>query len=216
MTFPNRHWLFTAFGTSWGGVEEFSFGFRINNTDPPVQADVDALVSATQTFWNTAGMGIDSQHSLIGIKLAPIGTNGLYPPGEDAVEALITPDPGPGAGGNHWAPQCTMCVTTTTAVPRGLAAMGRFYLPSMTGAISAAGRAPSGLNTSIASATQTWFNAINTATLGAISVFSKGNAATPGGAVHSVTGVRVGDVIDTQRRRRRQLVESYATATVTP
>lgn len=215
MAFPLRHWLFTAFGTSWGGVEEFSFGFRISNQDPPVQADVDALVAPTQTFWNTAGMGIDSQHSLIGIKLAPIATNGLYPPGENAVEALFTPDPGPGAGGNHWAPQCTMCVTTTTALPRGLAAMGRFYLPSMTGAIAASGRAPSGLNTSIAAAAATWLTAVNAAVLGGVAVFSKGNAAVPNGALQTVTGVRVGDVIDTQRRRRRQLVEAYAAAAVT-
>lgn len=208
MVYPVRHRLLTVFGTSWGGTEEFSFGCRLASPTAPTQAAVDSIIAATQTFWNTAGMGIDSQHSLIGIKVAPIAVNGLYPPGEDAVEALITPDPGPGASGNHWAPQCSVCVTTTTAVPRGHAAMGRFYLPSMTAAIAANGRLPAGLNTTIATAAAAWLAAVSASPdTGVPAVFSEVGA----GTVNVITGVRVGDVIDTQRRRRRQLVESYAT-----
>jgi len=211
MPYPFRHRLLTVFGDSWGAVEEFSFGVRLIGVTAPVQADVDAVVAATQTFWNTAGMSIDSQHRLLGVKLAPIGTDGLYPPGEDAVEALITPDAGPGASGNHWPPQSAICVTTTTAVPRGHAAMGRFYLPSMTGAIAASGRQPAGLNTAVAAAAATWLSAIQATSAGNPVVLSKVGI----GANHEITGVRVGDVIDTQRRRRRQLVESYATAALT-
>lgn len=208
MPYPFRHRLLTVFGDSWGGVEEFSFSVRLIGPTAPVQADVDALVAPTQTFWNTAAMNIDSQHRLLGVKLAPIGTDGFYPPGEVSVEALVTPDPGPGAGGNHWAPQCCVCVTTTTDTPRGHAAMGRFYLPSMTGEISASGRQPAGLNATIAAAAATWLSAVQATTAGNPVVLSKVGV----GANHEITGVRVGDVIDTQRRRRRQLVESYAVA----
>lgn len=112
--------------------------------------------------------------------------------------------------------QLALVVSFTTDVSRGWANSGRVYVPS--GAqVGTNIDSPTGLLTdayvaSVAAAWQTFLNDLNDnpgpdfADLRAAVVSPR---AGDGSAFHNITGVRVGKVMDTQRRRRNRLVENY-------
>jgi len=111
-----------------------------------------------------------------------------------------------------------ICVVATLFTPKaGRSGKGRIYLPLLAlPAVSADPR--DGVHqTALAGQIAAWIedvNAISTATAGPfrVSVQSRLGAGTPG----PVTGVGIGDVLDTQRRRRNKLVETYSIAPVSP
>jgi hypothetical protein len=165
-------------------------------------------------------------HRLQGIKVAVVGADGNYPDGHVPGEVYWANVPGPYqvAGTGFIAPQNSVCVTLTTAKPRGLASKGRFYLPPMYIGIQADGLINDNHRDLLVGDLHDFLTGINNATLdaGDIAIFSRGKGLPAYDAVHhkvtytypnagssnDVTAVRVGRVIDTQRRRRRQLVES--------
>jgi len=214
VAFNDRHKLLTVFGTAFNGVETWSFGVRFATVTgiPAVsQAQVDACVTPTQTFWNTAGIFMPSSHSLTGIKLAPIGTDGKYPPGEIAYIADITPDPGPTNTNQHPA-QCTQVVTfLAEGQPRGRASRGRIYLPCPNAAVSS-GTGGNSLGSALATAAATWLSALNdVADLGQAAIMSSLGT----GITAPITQTRGDDLPDTQRRRRRQLTSTTTTVDLT-
>jgi hypothetical protein len=214
MAYNTRHKLLTVFGTAFNGVETWSFGVRfspVTGIDAVSQAQVDACATPTATFWNTAGIFMPSSHSLTGIKLAPIGTDGKYPPGEIAYIHDFTPDPGPTNTNQHPA-QCTQVVTfLAEGQPRGRASRGRIYLPCPNAAVSSATGGNS-LGSALATAAATWLSALNdVADLGQACIMSELGS----GVTAPITQCRGDDLPDTQRRRRRQLTSSTTTVDLT-
>lgn len=215
----------------------FGFKMRSPNAVSPTTAAQDEatqtfaslLQTPVQNFWNRpAGVGAFMEtHRLQGIKVALIMPNGLYPEGHVPGEVYFANVPGPtaAAGNVYVLPQSAVACTLVTAKPRGLASKGRFFLPPTYSAISAAdGLMPVATRDAIQTAVRDFLTAVNNADPSAldIAIFSKGpgqksfNAETGKvewsyptiGSYNVVTGVEVGRVIDTQRRRRRSLVES--------
>lgn len=214
MAYNTRHKLLSVFGTAFSGVETWSFGVRFSPTtgiDAVSQAQVDACVSATTTLWNTSGIYMPSSHALTGIKLAPIGTDGHYPPGEIAYIADITPDAGPSSTPQHPA-QCTQVVTfLAEGQPRGRASRGRIYLPCPNAAVSSSNGTNS-LGSALATAVATWLSALNdVADLGQACIMSSLGS----GVTAPITQTRGDDLPDTQRRRRRQLTSTTTTVDLT-
>jgi hypothetical protein len=212
MSFDFEHNLLTVFGTSFGGSETWSFGvrfFQISHVDPD-QTMADACRTATQTFWNTAGIFMPASHSLTGVKVAPIGTDGKYPAGKVSYIGTITPDTGPSSTNLHPA-QCTQVVTFLSSVqPRGRASHGRIYLPCPAAAISSSDGTNS-LASALATATRTWIVAMNAITgLGTASIMSNLGS----GITVPITSVRADSLPDTQRRRRRQLTSPTSSVAV--
>lgn len=206
--FGIRHKLISVFGDAYNGVEEWSFSMRvITDTEPSTvsQAQADAILTPVQAWWNTATNAMPATHRLVGVKIAPIGLDGRYPDGEDSFESLVTPDPGPSAG-PIMAPQLSLVISLTTAKPRGMTSKGRFYIPCPADTINAAGQLAT-QQANIATGMLTLLNAINSAlNVGQIAILS--NPAAPSfGGVQLVTGFNVGNVIDTQRRRRESIPE---------
>lgn len=115
-------------------------------------------------------------------------------------------------------PQDSIVVTLTTDKPRGLANKGRIYLPSGFADVQGTdGRISPSAATSIANRFATLMTAINTYCVSTIGQYGVGVASSVGaGAFEIVTGVAVGNLIDTQRRRRNRLTETYTSAAVTP
>lgn len=212
MTFTAEHNLLTVFGTSYNGVETWSFGVRFYNTVhiDPDQTMADATRTATGTFWNTAGIFMPSSHALTGVKVAPIGADGKYPPGKIAYVGAITPDAGPSNTNIHPA-QCTQVVTLLSAsIPRGRGSHGRIYLPCPAAAVSAADGTNS-LASALANATATWLLAMRAITgLGDPAIMSN----IGGGTTSFVGSVRADSLPDTQRRRRRQLTSARTTVVI--
>lgn len=110
--------------------------------------------------------------------------------------------------------QCAIVVSlrSQTAGARG---RGRFYLPCLATSVDGNGRLPSLARSTVLARTKTLLDALSagaTADLGAgpQRIIVASGAGT--GSNAGVTSIRVGDVIDTQRRRRDALVEAYVTA----
>lgn len=209
MAYPIRHKLLTVNGTAWGS-ETWTFGMRII---PPIdsltvsQAQVDACQPIISTWWNTVGNAFTALVSMAYIKLAPIGTDGLYPAGEDAVENMTgMPDAGAGGTSSIFAPQCTVAISLLTSASRGRGHIGRFYVPPLGVSPDATGRLSTSTQASLMNTTRTMINGLNgVAGLGTVGVITKIGS----GTSRAVTGVRVGRAIDTQRRRRRSIPEEY-------
>jgi len=207
MTYSVDHKLLTVHGDLFtGAAEHFTFGVRIvGGTLPPTQAMVDALQIPFQTFWQSqAAAGLNSP--LRYLKLAHIDASGLYPPGHVPLE-YVWASTGyfpPGTSAIGLPAQISQVATLTTAFPRGLASKGRIYLPQPQAAVGADGRWTTGIALATANAVKVLINAINAVSgMGTVHVMSKIGS----GATHPVTGIAVGRVPDTQRRRRRSLVE---------
>lgn len=147
--------------------------------------------------------------TFIGVRLDWYSTGGALAASLDALPTLGS-IPGTAAG-NH-PPQTCIVASLRTAAP-GPRYRGRMYLPLLSGTVSTStGLYPSADASSIATAVKN--------ELAAVAALSSWGAAgwTPivasqvaGGSYHAITAVKVGNVFDTQRRRRNKIIESYST-----
>jgi len=213
MAYPIRHKLLTIGGSAYSATEQWQFGLRII---PPIgqeavsQAQIDALSTPIQTFWNTTTIFMPTTHLLEFCKLAPIGQDGHYPEGEIAYEHVYTADAGPG-GGPLYPPQVALVVSLMTAAPRGRGHAGRIYLPGPASATNTQGRTGSGLPAAVNTAMRTLILAINaTANVGTVGIITSLGS----GTSRVVNAVRTGERWDTVRRRARQQVENYQTLAI--
>lgn len=212
MAFPERHKLLTFVGKLYSTSENFSFSMRIIPDIAHLtvdQAQVDALAAPITTWFSAVNTAIPALHFLQSIKLAPIGTDGHYPAGEDSVEHFYA---GAGVAGGGvttqtWPPQCTVAMSLLTAATRGIGHTGRFYLPPLASLLGADAKLPAAVVNPLLATTRTLLLAINaTANVGTVGVITKTGIS---GSSRVVTGLRCGRVVDTQRRRRRSIDESY-------
>lgn len=117
-----------------------------------------------------------------------------------------------GTSGNVHPNQITVVVTLTTDVTRGPANKGRLYAPMPAIAVADTGLISVGDAQNLRDRYSAFLTALNDApgldTGGTpdVCVMSR-KSGSP--ATHIVTGVKVGRALDTQRRRRRSLVENY-------
>lgn len=101
-------------------------------------------------------------------------------------------------------PQLTVALTTRASITRGRGHAGRFYLPtSMTG-VDATGKLNAGQLTGFVTHWASMLSTLNTEFGGNCVIYSK-----IGQVANFITTLAVGDVVDTQRRRRKSLVEVY-------
>ncbi len=239
--YSEGHHKITIYGDAFNGAEQWSLGFRMQNPGGSVgstdalntAAQTRAnLLDPIVTAWWTSNVGWQqfvSTHRLKGIKVAVIQPDGSYPPGHVPGEVFKANVPGayvvPAA--SSYIPQGSVCVTLGTAVPRGLASKGRLFLPPTDYAIGTDGLLLAAARDGLLTKMKNFLTAVNNMEVGNadIAIFSKG----PGvkvdvptkkrwewtyptvGTVRPVTNVQIGRVVDTQRRRRRQLVESRTT-----
>jgi hypothetical protein len=169
-------------------------------------------------------------HRLVELKVARLGVDGLYPPDEVAYSHFyLPPIAGVTAPWDGTVPQATISATLLTAKPRGLASKGRIYLPPCQRmSVDGSGLMAEANALAVANAVNLLVTTINAnAEVGNVAIFSRGrreatfNPVTEKieytypnpGAVENVTGVKVGRVVDTQRRRRRQMAEQYQSDT---
>ena len=185
MTWPFEHNYLTVHGTTFT-PETFTFGLRFAGSVRPTQAMIDACATPTQTFWNTAAVGMSSLYSLTSIKLARVLPSGLYPEDFEPVIHDFTPDAGPATSGAQHPTQVSLAVTTRTAVSRGRGHAGRFYLPGPRVDLDSSGKLTTTTAQAIATAAALWISTLNDVTdLGVATVMSRlgsgaSSAAEPG------------------------------------
>lgn len=225
MPYPNTHMYLTVLGDAYGATEHWQFGLRLTDGGVSGQVTADACRPVINTWWANVNNNFSETHRLTSVKCARIDVDGHYPPSEVAGESFQTPStPGPVAwsSSQQTIPQNSICLTLTTAVPRGHASKGRVYLPPQINDVQSDGLLLATDALSIATNFRGLINSLNAlSVVGNVIIASRGkgvftyddkghrHATFPNpGAQNNVTGVQIGRVVDTQRRRRRSLNES--------
>lgn len=216
--FAGVHKLMTVFGTTFG-VETWQFGIRIapggGDQEDVSQAQADALKAPVLAWFTDANAGFPTTTLLQGVKLAPIGIDGRYPPGKIAYTGDIVDTAGPININIHPA-QCAMVMTLmSSGIPRGRGALGRCYLPAPALSIAANGTVGGYTATAVVSF-RTLLNAINAVPdLGTAAIYAREglkNGVVLPKFYTTVGSCRMDNVMDTQRRRRRGIVGTRSTS----
>lgn len=212
MTYPEAHNYLTVHWDPGGGTNERGqFGLRFASASLPDQAMVDGAAAAVQTWWTAATSLIGAMHLLSFLRLARIGTNGQYVPGTISYDHIYAPAvAGGGVTVNQWPLQTATCMTLRTGVSNGLAHSGRVYTPPLQKALLAGYLWPIADVTSAVNTFSAMLSSLDGSALGELSIYSKGNAAFPTGAVRPVTQVQADNRPDVQRRRASQLHGTYS------
>lgn len=225
------HSLLTVYGHMGSGAdsEAFQFGIRIaekqaDGTFVPL-SDLavygPAINGGLTSAWNggSTAAGVPATWAkLDGYKIANIGADGKYLGAKDAtgntnpwVSGSFNGLAGTGVSSMPWF--CALAVSFHTASPTKYAKHGRIYAPLAIGALT--GGDPRLDSTTVATALN-WGKALLTniskpaggATTGSTNPV-RPVVASRHGAIFEINEVRVGDVIDVQRRRKRQMRENY-------
>lgn len=225
MAYPRRFIKITHGGRLQGTDEIYTVGYHYAGVDSAAattvfnaltESDLENIHDTFTTEWNNPDNRIPAKWELEWTKAALIDTDGRYVPEFDAKEYIDLPVGGGFTGA--YAPQLSCVVTLISAKPRDPGRYNRFYLP--TAAISTADwEMTETVRSNIANNFADYFQSLNNymqaVTPGAV-VFLHVMSAKGAGQANEAVTLRVGSVIDTQRRRRNKLVENYSTVSLFP
>lgn len=193
------------------GHENGNVGFET----PGFETLVDDVATDVSTWFTSPGSWIPASAKLKWVKLAFIDTDGRY--FRDAVTFDYDGDiPGGNSNaGQLSAPQCTVAQTFVTNVRRGPGRHGRIYPPLNAIALNSQGVMADNATLQMSVTCAKLLSDIG-ATLSTVEPDTHAIVASKVGAGINarITGVTVGNVIDTQRSRRNAFVETYSVTTL--
>lgn len=220
-----RPHLLLQFGGRLFDTEEWSCSFRMLLGSPDVtigpttgvmnawaRDNIEDMASDLAGWHEDPGTYNSTAARLDYVKCNAIAENGRYADDGNTILFEFGGTDAPQGTGQPGPPQASLCVSLLTGVSRGRASRGRIYPPTgaqnyngSTGRVT--GTATSGL---VASTTTLLNNLANMPGPDLLSprVVVASELGQPG-PVRNVTRVAVGDVMDTQRRRRESLPETY-------
>lgn len=221
MPFAHKVVRVTLSGQMFGGAEEWQTGFFVGalsaDAAVPTQAYTDVVRDAWATFFTAQASDISSSYTFTQVKAARIATDGKYDGSDVAISYPATTKAGY-YGGAPMPPQVALVATLIAGSGKGLAGKGRMYLPGVSIGIGGTGKINGGWCQATATRLAAFFNTIDSSfdAPGHVINASEGSAKLLGVNAKNVpvNGVRIGDVYDTQRRRRNALSETYYAATV--
>lgn len=220
MAYDEQH-LLLAWGGTMPGNEVWTNTLRMRYVFAelkPTQETVAGWLAggfkdSLATFWTGVKGIVGPGTKLAWMKANRVGVDGKY---TDPTTNLYTwAAPIAGTAPSDPPNQSALAISTKTAIARGRAHIGRFFLPATQVALEATtGAMTLATAQNIATFAAAYINNLNNATdLATIdqckcAVFSNIGA----GDHQDITGIRVGRVVDTQRRRRNKTVEAGASA----
>lgn len=214
MAYANQHLLLQFSGTLPGG-EVWSCGIRNQAvTGTPSQTILQTVATGASALWSTFHAVVNNAFGA-GVVYDLVTARVISPAGVTVAQAEASPGtPTAGASAANKPNQCAVVVTLVSTLA-GRQGRGRMYLPALGGTITTAGRLGTTQRDSIADTAATLVDGL--------SDLSEANYVASRMAVQSQVGptasqvvtIRVGDVWDTQRRRRDGMVESYTSRSVT-
>lgn len=215
MSFPHRVAKVTLSGTMFGGQEIWSTGFYLGHenadADPITPQGAADISAAWETFFSHINSGISNQFTYSMCKVSMLNNDGRTM-GDQTVFHSPTSAVIGGAGNQTLPPQISLVATLANSMPRGLATKGRMFLPGVGIDVDNTGHIPAFSIDNISTNLQAFFNSVyNDADLPGNPVLAslgRGVLQTEG-AIRNVTQIRIGNVYDTQRRRRNALHEAY-------
>lgn len=228
MGYP-RH-LYLTFGGRFFDIETWSGGIRLASPGEPNDEPIDlwdqtaeSLVedaaALVRAWFVTPAAKVMGTARLDWVKLNAINEDGLYANSGVTHEVVYPADTAAagGGGGLDW-PQVATVISFRTDVTRGLANRGRLYVPTAV-AKSGAGRIGGSDQVGMLEPMVTLLEGLRDLPQlligGPLSpcVVSRGRQSSPGvygpGVARYIRRVEVGNVQDTQRRRRDDLPEVY-------
>jgi len=223
MAYANAHVKVQIFGDMLNTNEIWTTSFRMGSEDAgggnfgvnPLF--VDAVKPLWQAVFTGATQNFSPRFRTLGIKAGVVQTDGKMDLDTIYTSTYATPISG-GSSNPTFPPQCAIVVSLRAANPTGLGSKGRMYLPGFCAPIDASGQISSTDTTRLATDMKGFLDACeaDTNSPGYVIIASQGRPGVPfAPPVHRrVTSLRVGSVYDTQRRRRNNLVESYAAQTM--
>ena len=211
-------WIFAVLGSDEIAITDINVASQTAGWTPGdpnsnfTDADCATLANAYTAMVGTTGVRWADYSSLTGLKVAAINLDGSY-----IYDPKVYTDVSPVHGGtSDIAVPSTIAVSLFAAGSLGAGNRGRMYLPHTSFAtIASRPFAVASVATALAAAGVTFVHAVNTVVAGytgapVVSVMSQAGS----GSHKPVTRVRVGNVVDTQRRRRNRLQEAYSEAAV--
>jgi hypothetical protein len=208
----------TIFGSSYGGAEIWSTGFYMGTPggDAPIpsESSAAAIKAAWQTFFTATGTSISYLWKTEGIKIAHLDKVTAKTVDVPVTSYYTTAIAGQNAG-TGYPPQVSVVATLLADNGKGYGGKGRMYLPGVAAGLDGTGHIAPGVNATLATGMANFFAAVNGSTdaPGILVNASQGadREVASGRVNRPVTHIRVGNVYDTQRRRRNALTEVYAT-----
>lgn len=196
------------------GADTWSCGIRLAGS--PASSDtafcednLDAAADAVKTWWTAFPQGVSAYFNglanLSWVKLNAIAPSGRYQDTNNTNLVEIQPAIAPSGNASLVAPQLSICLTLRTANKRGLAHVGRIYVPAATGSVTGTGVIPQALCEALAAHTSNFIGDLN----GLDNLYAASVVSPHAEAHNPITRVDVGNVLDTQQRRRRQIDETY-------
>lgn len=219
------HFLLSFGGTLAADQEQWANNIRLG---PPLggtfgaitnpEGALDDIETDLRTLFGTPNMGASSDVKVRWIKLNEIGPDGRYAnQSETHAKYLEGTEVFAGPGTPSLPPQCSVAVSWTTGRSRGPGSKGRVFVPRPSFGVDPAGRISSATVATMVTAWTTFIQNLNNWPgldwpNSPVAVVAS-NVGAPG-PMEQITGVRIGDVMDTQRRRRESIVETYQVGTV--
>jgi len=213
----------TFIGDMFTGQEEWNTGFYIGNESggdmgvDPSLAEAQACATAFSTFFTTAANAINGNYRFLGAKVSSVNTTGHVDAATTQFYNLPTPVQGAGSGVS-FPPQISVVATLSTIRTRGHGSKGRMYLPGISAGPDSTGHIAATTVTSLTNTLKTCLDAINAhADVPGEIVLNSAAVTTPiarAAIMLPIQSIKIGNVYDTQRRRRNALAESYTTATL--
>jgi len=213
--FDGEH-LYVQWGGTLPGGDIFSCGIRMGNQVKntglnDITDDIaNSFGSACAQFHLDPSAHISSHAVLTYVKANVMTVDGKYkyPLTHEYIPIGV---PGGSASAATVPNQIALAVSTLSNVTRGPAHRGRFYIPLPTCAVQGDGLITAGDAQDVRLASMGFINALNAVDPAQwfAAIFSRKN---PGAAHRQIVATEVGRVLDTQRRRRNALTESYSHA----
>lgn len=221
MAYERPHLKISFGGTLATGQEEWACSIHVGSVAYDMQPEnafrvatdrITDVAGSIETFFKSTAANVPDDVKLRWVKMALIGTDGKY-----MGPAVEIPMNAAGISPSAYIPQSALVYTLDSGKWKDPGKYNRFYLPRAIGISSANWRLSTDAANAAANGVKTLIEAINDdLTFGGpgsdqyVSVVSNAGS----GYDNPVLAVRVGRIIDTQRRRRNQLPEDYSTAEV--
>jgi len=219
VTFPFKTNRVTIEGSCFNGAEVWTTGFFLGtegaDAAAPTTTNADNIATAWQTFFTGVNTKISNVYKTHRIKIATINVNG-----STDLSSVKTHDYSPDITGNnsgaYQAAQVSLVGTLKSSIVHGKASHGRMYLPGVAAVIANDGRLTASDRDGIGLAFKTFITSVRgySGMCGFPILIAKGGVLTPPAQSKYVYSVRMGNVFDTQRRRRNGLSETYYDAAI--
>lgn len=215
MVFPRHVVKVSILGDCYNQGEEWSTGFWLaqlsGNSVLPGDC-AQQVATHWETFFKNAGTSVSNKYRTVSIKANLFGLDGKQI--TNPTQEYFYPIPIVGANAaTPLPPQLTLVASLRNEVPRGDATHGRMYLPGINAAVDADARVSAVVAGNIGTNMKTLIDGVNGMTNGAglrvVLASAKG-----AGTIRQVSKVMIGNLYDTQRRRRNGLTEGYTTHSV--